>query len=117
MAGKVKLIKIDTREARARLEARGQPYYVEVLNGLHLGYRKGARRGVWVTRLWIVDHYTVTTLDGRADDVDAADGVTVLTFDQARRKALELASGAAKQAKATRGHAPSRRAKIARRQL
>jgi integrase len=113
MAGKVKLIKIDTREARARLEARGQPYYVEVLNGLHLGYRKGARRGVWVSRRWAADHYEVTTLDGRADDTESADGVIVLTFDQARRKALELASEAAKTAKAARGHAPSRRAKIA----
>jgi integrase len=110
MAGKVKLIKIDTREARANLQARGQPYYVELLNGLHLGYRKGAKRGVWVTRRWRADHYIVTTLDGMADDTEHADGERVLSFDQARRKALELAGEAAK---ADRRHAPSRRVKVA----
>ena len=110
MAGKVKLLKIDTREARAKLAARGQPYYVELLNGLHLGYRKGARRGVWVSRRWVGDHYKVETLDGVADDVEPADGKHVLTFDQARRKALELAKERAKEVK---GHTQRQRAKVA----
>jgi integrase len=110
MAGKVKLIKIDTREARARLEARGQPYYAEVLAGLSLGYRKGLRRSRWVTRLWRANRYEVRTLDGVVDDAERADGVEILSFDQAKRKALELADEAAKQPE---GHAPSRRAKAA----
>ncbi len=108
MAGKVKLLKIDTREARAKLAARGQPYYVEVLSGLHIGYRKGARRGVWVTRRWVGDRYEVETLDGVADDVEPADGEHVLSFDQARRAALKMADEAAKEAK---GHAQCRRTK------
>jgi integrase len=110
MAGKVKLLKIDTREARAKLAARGQPYYVEVLSGLHLGYRKGAKRGRWVTRRWLADHYEVETLDGVADDREPADGEAVLTFDQAKRKALELAGEADREAK---GHAQRRWEKAA----
>jgi integrase len=113
MAGKVKPIKIDTREARARLEARGQPYYVEVLSGLSLGYRKGLRRSRWVTRRWVGDAYVVTTLDGVVDDTERADGKEILSFDQAKQKAFALASEAAKEAKAERGLASRRRAKAA----
>jgi integrase len=97
MAGKVKLIKIDTREARAKLEARGQPYYAEVLAGLSLGYRKGLRRSRWVTRRWVGDAYVVTTLDGVVDDAERANGVEILSFDQAKRKALELADAPVKE--------------------
>jgi integrase len=108
MAGKVKLVKIDTREGRAKLAARGQPYYVELLNGLHLGYRRGARRGVWVSRRWLGDKYQVETLDGVADDHEPADDKHVLSFDQARRAAIKMADEAAKTAK---GHTRLRRSK------
>ena len=111
MVAKVKLVKIDTREARAKLQARGQPYYVELLNGLHLGYRKGARRGVFVMRRWCADHYEVTTLDGRADDIEPADGVCVLSFNDARVAVLKLAGEADRAAKAAPGNVPSRRTK------
>jgi prepilin-type processing-associated H-X9-DG protein len=110
VAGKIKPVKIDTREARGKLATRGQPYYVELLNGLHLGYRKGARRGVWVSRRWVGDGYVVTTLDGVADDTEPADGELVLSFDQARRATLKMADDAAKAAK---GHAQRRRTKTA----
>ncbi|MGA3064897.1 MAG: site-specific integrase, partial [Methylocystis sp.] len=109
MAGKVKVIKIDTREARAKLVARGQPYYVEVLSGLHLGYRKGARRGVWVSRRWLGGGYGVETI-GVADDSEPANGERILTFDQARRAALKMAEEAAKAAK---GQTQRRNAKAA----
>jgi hypothetical protein len=71
MAGKVKsgkdAVEIDSRKARAKLAARGTPYYVEALGGLHLGYRKGTRRGVWVARRWLGDKYSVETI-AVADD-------------------------------------------------
>jgi integrase len=112
MAGKVKAIKIDTREARAKLEARGQPYYSEVLAGLSLGYRKGARRGVWVTRRWLGEGYVVTNI-GIADDAEQADDQRILSFDQAKRRAFALASEPAKQAKTTKGRLAPRGAKTA----
>jgi integrase len=111
MAGKVRPIKIDTREARAKLEARGQPYYHEVLSGLSLGYRKGLRRSVFVVRRWVDGGYIVTTLDGRADDTEQANDREILSFDQAKRRAFALASEPAKRVKTYPGHAPSRRAK------
>jgi integrase len=109
MAGKVKLTKIDTRETRAKLTARGVPYYREVLSGLHLGYRKGARRGVWVARRLADGGYTAETI-GVADDIEAADGERILTFDEARRAAIKWAEEKAREAK---GHAQRGRAKIA----
>jgi integrase len=109
MAGKVKLWKIDSREGRARLAARGVPYYREVLGGLHLGYRKGMRRGVWVMRRWAGGGYVAETI-GVADDAEPADGERILTFDEARRKALEWVKEARKTAK---GHTQPRRTKTA----
>jgi integrase len=109
MAGKVKLVKIDSREGRAKLAARGVPYYREVLGGLHLGYRKGARRGVWVARRWTGEGYQAETI-GRADDIEMANGEEILTFDQARHKALAWAKEATKEAK---GRAQRRKAKAA----
>jgi hypothetical protein len=48
---------LETRAARARLKARGKPYYRVVEEGLHLGYRrvkgrpgKPAAAGKWVLR-------------------------------------------------------------------
>jgi integrase len=99
VAGKVKFIKIDTRGARAKLEARGQPYYAEVRIGLSLGYRKGARRGVFCVRRWVDGGYVVATLDGVADDRAPANGVDVLSFDQAKQKAFALADTATKTVK------------------
>jgi integrase len=103
VAGKVKFKKIDTKEARARLAARGQPYYAEVHAGLSLGYRKGLRRSRWVTRRWTGDAYVVTTLDGVADDREPADGKEILSFEQAKRLARDLADAAEKEAKGARG--------------
>jgi integrase len=99
VAGKVKLVKIDTRTARAKLAARGQPYYSELLTGLSLGYRKGLRRSRWVLRRWDGEAYVVTTLDGETDDHEPANGKEILSFDQAKQKAFALADGAAKTVK------------------
>jgi integrase len=109
MSGKVKLVKIDSREGRAKLPVRGVPYYREVLGGLHLGYRKGARRGVWVVRRLVDGGYVAQTI-AIADDDEPSDGKQILTFDEARQAALALAKDVAK---ATKGHAQRGRARIA----
>ncbi len=110
MAGKVKsgdkAVKIDSPSARAKCAIRGTPYYVEALSGVHLGYRKGARRGVFVARRWLGNGYSVETI-AVADDHEPADGERVLTFDQAKRRAIALADDVAKAAKG--GHAHPRR--------
>jgi integrase len=78
--------------------------------GLSLGYRKGARRGVFCVRRWVDGGYVVATLDGVADDREPANGVDVLSYDQAKQKAYALAEEAAKEVK---GATPRRRAKTA----
>ena len=73
---------LDPRAARARLKARGKPYYRAVEEGLHLGYRrvkgrpgKPAAAGKWVLRHYVGGQkYCVETV-GVADDLSDADGV------------------------------------------
>jgi integrase len=62
---------------------------VKLFTGLALGYRKGLRDGTWVARR----HESGTKYSfeplGIADDLATADGVRVLTFDQAQEAARQ----------------------------
>jgi integrase len=89
MSRTVRDAKIETREARRRLTASGQPYYRGLDQGLHIGYRKGKIGGKWVVRWRAADGYKVETLDGIADDTADANGDVVLNFAQAQAKARE----------------------------
>jgi integrase len=85
----VKDAKLDTRTARANLKPSGKPYYRALDHGLHLGYRKGARSGRWVARIYLGDQkYEVETI-ATADDRAEADGIDVLDWSQAQAKARE----------------------------
>jgi integrase len=84
MARTVRDAKLETRTARAALKASGKPYYRSIDEGLHLGYRKGARGGKWVMRRYIGDQtYTVEVI-GTADDILDPDGAEILSFAQAQ---------------------------------
>ncbi len=85
MARTVRDANLDSRTARARLKARGKPYYRAVDRGLHLGYRKGKNGGTWVLRWYVGEQeYRVQRLEGRPDDIDDANGSEVLSFSQAQ---------------------------------
>ena len=59
--------------------------------GLHVGYRKGKRGGVWVIRRYIgAGDYKVETI-AAADDVEDANGIEILDFWQAHRTIASLA--------------------------
>lgn len=90
MARKVADRKLDTKAERRRLPSSSKPYYREVGQGLHLGFRKGKRFGTWVVRLYVGSRdYTVESI-GRADDeMTDADGQTILTWHQAVERARE----------------------------
>ncbi|MGH8612626.1 MAG: tyrosine-type recombinase/integrase [Gammaproteobacteria bacterium] len=88
MARQVRDARLETREARARLKARDEPYWRLIHERLHLGYRKRARGGVWVVRVYKDGKYFKRNL-GRADETEEADGETVLSFKQAQRRAIE----------------------------
>jgi len=98
-ARKVKDKDLGDRTARSRLPIRGKPYYRSVETGLHIGFRRlRGRSGTWAVRHYIGDQQYVVEAIGTADDNSDADGVTVLSFDQAVSKARELHTRHAKKA-------------------
>ena len=88
MARKVKDKALDSREARSKLKPRGKPYWRQIEQKLHLGYRRlKGKAGTWWVRHYIgAQTYEVESL-GIADDLSDADGVAVLSFWQAQDKA------------------------------
>jgi integrase len=101
---------LDSRAARARLKARGKPYYRAIEEGLHLGYRrvkgrpgKPAAAGKWVLRHYVGDQKYLVETVGIADDLSDADGVAVLSFSQAQALARERMVRRAHHAAGKRG--------------
>jgi integrase len=97
MSKRVRESLLDTRTARSRLAGRRKPYYRRVEEGVHLGYRKPAGRagrpatsGKWVLRQYDGEQKYKLEVIAIADDLSDADGVKVLTFDQAVNRAREL---------------------------
>jgi len=90
MARTVRDASLQTRAARSRLKGRGKPYYRALEPGLHLGYRKSrGGGGKWVARHYVGGQaYEVETI-AAADDFSDADGVAILSFAQAQKRARE----------------------------
>ncbi len=92
MARTRKDARINTRSARTSLQQRKEPYWRGISKGLAVGYYKGATSGAWIAK-----HFSVATGRrkaslGVADDFEDADGIRVLSFDQAQAKAREWAT-------------------------
>jgi integrase len=93
-----------TREARRRLRARPEPYWMPIDRGLSLGYRKSDEGGSWVIRRYVPrkppksGRWHEEKRLGTADDSRDADGADVLDFGQAQRKLLAQARQDALQA-------------------
>lgn len=79
--------RLQTREARLKLAPRHEPYWYEVERGRSLGYRPGSKGGSWRIRERVGDSYRQRSL-GRADDLNEADGKSILSFSEAVRKLL-----------------------------
>lgn len=96
MGRAVKDSKLDTREARLNLKAKSarEPHWRLIHEGLHLGYRKGKRGGVWMVRIYREENgkrrYTKQVL-GYADDTHDANGDDILSYRQAQEKAKDKA--------------------------
>jgi len=94
VAKTVRDAKLDSRAAREKLKRAPKPYFRALDSGLHLGYRKGKSGGKWVVRRYLGgEQYTVETI-GTADDIQDADGKTILNFSQAQAAARERAQEA-----------------------
>ena len=91
MARTVRDSALETRTARARLQPREWPYWRALESALHVGYYKPlAGTGSWVRRRRDSEtkRYRQEPL-GAADDNSDPDGVEILSFSQAVRKARE----------------------------
>ncbi|WP_051979475.1 tyrosine-type recombinase/integrase [Edaphobacter aggregans] len=85
-------LKLDTRTARRSLTVSPKLHTAKIQTGLALGYRKGVRGGSWIARRHEGGtKYSFEPL-GVADDHTDADGIAVLSFDQAQVKAREWAT-------------------------
>ncbi|HEX4045860.1 MAG TPA: hypothetical protein VHZ76_09375, partial [Gammaproteobacteria bacterium] len=88
----VKDARLDSREARLKLPISHEQYWRLIHEGLYLGYRKGARGGIWYMRFFNepTKHYIKKTL-GKADDSNESNSADILTFKQAQMKAVAIA--------------------------
>lgn len=93
--------RIESRDARSKLKGRQVPYWRQIHKGLAIGYRKGAKGGVWLCRRLVEGKYLWDRI-GTADDHQDANGLDVLDYKQAHYKALEISDAAAKQDRGVR---------------
>src|SRR5690349_19945355 len=86
VAKRVRDADLQSRAARSKLKARGQPHFRSIGAGLHVGYRKGAREGKGVVRRYVGHQAYVVETIGIADDADDANGNTIVTFWQPQER-------------------------------
>lgn len=96
MARTIREARLGTITARARLKPGRQPHWHTIVAGRdHLGWQRWPhdKVGRWLLRRRRGGNYSVEQI-GIADDDRSrpADGVSVLSFEQARAKGVELAS-------------------------
>lgn len=88
--GKSQTFSFKDPTSRSRIIPWDNPYWMTLDPGQSLGYRKGKRQGTWLAR---TDSPRLQTVLGRADDGLGenhlqADGRNILTFAEAKAKAL-----------------------------
>jgi integrase len=74
--------RLETRDARAKLKPRVEPYWRQIVPGTFIGYRKGKRAVAWIARQRVAEGYAEQRI-GTPDDNGAADGTVVMTYAQA----------------------------------
>ena len=87
MARTVREAILGTRSARLRLAARTKPYWRMIEQGLHVGYRRRHTGGTWIARRRNERGIYREAKLGLSDDLQDANGDTVLDFAQAQREA------------------------------
>lgn len=82
--------RLETRDARAKLKARSEPYWRKIFAGTFLGYRKSKSAAAWIARQRRPDGGYAEQRIGAPDDVGTADGDVVLTYKQAVMRAQSV---------------------------
>lgn len=92
MARLVRDSRLESREARSRLKKRKEPYWRLISEGIHLGYYRGDRGGVWHARVRSIDgaRYIKVALT-KADDFADSNGNEILSYSQAQDQARKFA--------------------------
>lgn len=92
MARKVRDSRLETRQARLKLAepANREPFWRLLHQGLHIGYRKAPRGGVWMVRSQQGGKYVKKVL-GHADDFQDSNGTTILSYAEAQKLAQQYA--------------------------
>jgi integrase len=78
--------KLDSRTARRSIVMGKKTHWLPVSPGRALGYRRGRRGGSWIAR-FDAEHLRREKKLGQADDVHDSDGVQILDFAEALKKA------------------------------
>jgi integrase len=78
---------ISKKNARLRLPVGPKLHTKQLQTGLHMGYRKGLKGGYWSARRHVDGQKYAFWAIAEADDTAPADGVGVLSYDQAAEKA------------------------------
>ena len=86
--------RLESRNSRAKLKISKKPYFAILEVGLlHLGYRRSKDGGKWVMRRYLGERrYEVVNI-ATADDREDADGVEILSYNQAQERARMYARG------------------------
>ena len=87
--------KLKSANARAHLDARPKPYAgPTVTHGVQLLYRRNAgSAGAWIVKFNDGFGRYIEKRIALADDIEEANGTTILTMNQAKPFALEIARG------------------------
>src|ERR1700694_2656677 len=81
-------VSLISRERRKKLAARDAPYYQAIGRGISIGYRKGKLGATRSVRQSKLGKYVKREV-GQADDILPADGLTVLTWQDALKLATD----------------------------
>ncbi len=110
MARRAQQVKLDSITSRKRLAARHEVYWNTISPGCSLGYRRPGnnKAGVWYVKFVPSrsggGRRSIYETLGPADDMLPADGVTALSYEQARKKANEWFPAALERSTGDRPH-------------
>ena len=90
MARHIRASSLETRSARLKLPVAKKPVFVKIGDGIGLGYRRNQTAGTWVLRAANGKGANWTQAFATADDLQEANGSTILSFWQAQDRARAL---------------------------
>jgi integrase len=81
------------KKPRLKQPIRGRAYFSEIRKGLAVGYRRNGRAGTWLVRAAKGNGKSWMKSFATADDFEPANGETIMTYEQAKERAILLARG------------------------